>query len=110
MVHAAVNLPDAGSPTGNGIKVDSRYLKLNLDALGPQHDARKPGYLRGRLKWPEGPREVEPVAKLTVYDRFAAKAVRHFYEDRPYRPANLAKHAIAPRRNDLESLALLRAV
>jgi uncharacterized protein (DUF2235 family) len=94
MVHAAVNLPDAGSPTGNGIKIDSRYLKLNPNALGPQHDAREPGYLRGRLKWPEGPREVEPVAMLhsSVYDRFAAKAVRHFYDDRPYRPANLAEH------------------
>lgn len=29
MVQAAVNLPDADSPTGNGIKVDTRYLKLN---------------------------------------------------------------------------------
>lgn len=49
MVHAAVNLPDADSPTGNGIKVDTRsYLKLNPDPLGPQHDAREPGYLRGR--------------------------------------------------------------
>jgi hypothetical protein len=40
------------------------------------------------------PRGVEPVAKLhaSVYDRFAAKTVRHFYNDRPYRPANLAEH------------------
>jgi hypothetical protein len=43
---------------------------------------------------PKVPRGVEPVAKLhaSVYDRFAAKTVRHFYNDRPYRPANLAKH------------------
>ena len=63
-------------------------------SLGPQHDAREPGYLRGRIKWPEGLSDVEPIATLhsTVYDRLAAKSVQHFYERRPYRPTNLASH------------------
>lgn len=43
MVHAAENLPDASTQSGNGIKVDRRYLHLNPDARGPQHDAREPG-------------------------------------------------------------------
>ena len=49
MVRAAVNLPDGKTPTGNGIKVDERYLKLNPDAFGPQHDAREPGYRPANL-------------------------------------------------------------
>jgi hypothetical protein len=58
MVHAVVNLPDGKAPTGNGIKVDDRYLQLNPDSLGPQHDARQPGLFGGRLKaWKEGHRK-----------------------------------------------------
>jgi hypothetical protein len=94
MVHAAEDLPDANSPNGNGIKVDRRFLQLNPDARGPQHDAREPGYLWGRLKWPGALREIDPDAILhrTVYERFAADKVQHFYEMKPYRPENLMNH------------------
>jgi len=94
MVHAAEDLPDANSPNGNGIKVDRRFLQLNPDARGPQHDAREPGYLWGRLKWPKALREIDPDAILhrTVYERFAADKVQHFYEMKPYRPENLMNH------------------
>jgi uncharacterized protein (DUF2235 family) len=90
MVHAAQNLPDAN----NGIKVDSRYLQLSPDALGPQHDEREPGYFGGRLKWTKALRKIDPDAILhpSVYDRFAADKVQHFYEMKPYRPENLANH------------------
>jgi hypothetical protein len=95
MVHAAVNLPDGKTPTGNGIKVDDRYLQLNPDPLGPQHDAREPGYLGGHFKWREGHRKVEPCAILhsSVYKRFdAPDGVPHFYGSAPYRPVNLSDH------------------
>lgn len=95
MVHAAVNLPDGKTPTGNGIKVDERYLQLNPDPLGPQHDAREPGYLGGRFKWTEGHRKVQPGAILhsSVYKRFDAPGgVPHFYMHEPYRPTNLSDH------------------
>ena len=90
MVHAAQNLPDAN----NGIKVDSRYLQLSPDALGPQHDEREPGYFGGRLKWTKALRKIDPDAILhpSVYDRFAADKVQHFYEMKPYRPENLVNH------------------
>jgi uncharacterized protein (DUF2235 family) len=95
MAHAAKNLPSEASPTGYGIKVDGRYLMLRPDPLGPQHDEREPGYLGGRIKWKERLREVLPEAILhsSVYERFAAEAVQHFYERKPYRPLNLANHA-----------------
>jgi hypothetical protein len=51
MVHAAKNLPDGTTNDGFGIKVDERYMTLHPDPLGPQHDEREPGYLRGRFKW-----------------------------------------------------------
>ena len=94
MVHAAENLPDANTPTGNGIKVDRRYLQLSPDALGPQHDEREPGYFGGRLKWTKALRKIDPDAILhpSVYDRFAADKVQHFYEMKPYRPENLVNH------------------
>jgi uncharacterized protein (DUF2235 family) len=94
MVHAAENLPDANTPTGNGIKVDRRYLQLSPDALGPQHDEREPGYFGGRLKWTKALRKIDPGAILhpSVYDRFAADKVQHFYEMKPYRPENLVNH------------------
>jgi uncharacterized protein (DUF2235 family) len=95
MVHAAIHLPDGRSPTGNGIKVDDRYLKLNPDPLRPQHDAREPGYLWGHFKWTEGRRKVEPGAILhrSVYARFDAPAgVPRFYGRTPYRPVNLCDH------------------
>lgn len=95
IVHAAIALPDATSPTGNGIKVDPSYLKLRPDPLGPQHDEREPGFLRGRLKWPQGLREIDPAGMLhsSVYARFAGESVPHYYDIKPYRPANLATHA-----------------
>jgi len=95
MVHAAVNLPDGKTPTGNGIKVDERYLQLNPDPLGPQHDAREPGYLGGRFKWTKGLRKIQPCAILhsSVYKRFdAPEGVPHFYTHEPYRPTNLSEH------------------
>jgi uncharacterized protein (DUF2235 family) len=96
MVHAAVNLPDGKAPTGNGIKVDDRYLQLNPDPLGPQHDAREAGFFGGRLKaWKEGHRKVDPCAILhsSVYKRFdAPDGVQHFYSREPYRPTNLSGH------------------
>jgi uncharacterized protein (DUF2235 family) len=94
MVHAAINLPDNNSPDGNGIKVDRKFLFLWPDPCGPQHDPREPGYLWGRIKWPWGLRTIDPNAVLhpTVYERFAADKVRHFYEIKPYRPENLSQH------------------
>jgi uncharacterized protein (DUF2235 family) len=94
MVHAAENLPDATTPNGNGIKVDRKYLQLYPDGRGPQHDAREPGYLSGRIKWTKALRKIDPDAVLhpTVYERFAADEVQHFYEMKPYRPENLATH------------------
>ena len=94
MVHVAENLPDATSPNGNGIKVDRRYLQLSPDARGPQHDEREPGYFGGRLKWTKALRKIAPDAILhpSVYDRFAADKVQHFYEMKPYRPENLVNH------------------
>ena len=94
MVHAAVNLPDASTPNGNGIKVDARFLKMRPDPLGPQHDAREPGYLWGHFKWKKALRPIESDAILhpSVYQRLAANEVQHFYEMAPYRPENLSKH------------------
>src|SRR5258708_7831081 len=71
MVHAAKNLPDGKTPDGFGIKVDDRYLKLNPDPFGPQHDEREPGW----FTWDEGLREIgdEPLLHATVLHRFAAK-------------------------------------
>lgn len=96
MVHAVRNLPDGTTPDGFGIKVDDRYLTLHPDPLGPQHDEREPGYLRGRLKWTEGLREVQDEAILhsSVLARFAApRGVQHFYQRGDYRPPNLSGHA-----------------
>jgi len=94
MVHEAENLPDENRPNGNGIKIDRKYLQLRPDARGPQHDAREPGWFGGRLKWPEALRKIDPDAILhqSVYDRFAADKVQHFYEMKAYRPENLATH------------------
>ena len=94
MIHAAENLPDANTPNGNGIKVDRNYLHLYPDARGPQHDAREPGYFGGRFKYARALRRVDPNAILhpSVYERFAADEVQHFYEMKPYRPENLATH------------------
>jgi uncharacterized protein (DUF2235 family) len=96
MVRAAKNLPDRKTPDGFGIKVDDRYLKLNPDPLGPQHDEREPGYLAGRFRWTEGPRHVEDEAVLhpSVLARFAANdGVQHYYEQTVYRPPNLKDHS-----------------
>ena len=94
MVHAAENLPDANTPNGNGIKIDQSFLQLNPDLLGPQHDAREPGWFGGRLKWTKALRKIDSDAILhpSVYERFAADEVQHFYQMRPYRPENLADH------------------
>jgi uncharacterized protein (DUF2235 family) len=51
MVDAAMSLPDGNSADGNGLKVDPSFLRLTPDPKGPQHDAREPGFLWGRLKW-----------------------------------------------------------
>jgi uncharacterized protein (DUF2235 family) len=94
MIHAAKNLPDANTPNGNGIKVDRSYLHLYPDARGPQHDAREPGYFGGRFKYAKALRKIDPNAILhpSVYERFAADKVPHFYEMKPYHPENLADH------------------
>jgi uncharacterized protein (DUF2235 family) len=94
MAHAAENLPDGSTANGAGIKVDRRYLQLYPDPRGPQHDAREPGYFGGRLKWPKALRKIDPDAPLhaSVYERFAAEKVQHFYEMKPYRPENLRNH------------------
>ena len=94
MTHAAENLPDANTPNGNGIKVDRIYLHLYPDARGPQHDAREPGYFGGRFKYAKALRKIDLNAILhpSVYERFAADRVQHFYEMKPYRPENLATH------------------
>jgi hypothetical protein len=94
MVHAAENLPDENTANGNGIKVDRSFLKLTPDARGPQHDAREPGYLGERFKWAKALRKIDHDAILhpTVYERFAAQKVQHFYEMKAYRPENLSEH------------------
>ena len=94
MVHAAENLPDDTTPNGYGIKIDKRFLHLNPDANGPQHDAREPGFLWGLIKYTKGLRPVNPDAVLhpSVYTRFEAASVPHFYEMKPYRPENLSEH------------------
>jgi len=94
MIHAAENPPDANTPNGNGIKVDRTYLQVSPNARGPQHDEREPGWFGGRLKWTKALRKIAPDAILhpSVYDRFAADKVQHFYEMKPYRPENLATH------------------
>ena len=88
------NLPDEKTPNGNGIKVDRTYLRLNPDPCGPQHDAREPGWFGGRLRWAKALRKIDPDAPLhqSVYARFGADKVQHFYEMKPYRPENLATH------------------
>jgi uncharacterized protein (DUF2235 family) len=93
MVHAARNLPGTDGLAGSGIKVDRDWLTLNPDPLGPQHDEREPGWLKKKL-WPKGLRSVDHNAMLhaSVYERFAAEAVQHFYQMQPYRPENLANH------------------
>lgn len=96
MVHAAKNLPDGTTPDGFGIKVDDRYMTLHPDPLGPQHDEREPGYLRGRFKWTEGLRQVQEEAILhsSVLARFTAPGgVQQFYERANYRPPNLRDHS-----------------
>jgi uncharacterized protein (DUF2235 family) len=93
MVNAAMNLPGDNSPTGNGIKVDNRYLQLNPNPLGPQHDEREPGFFQ--QLWSEGLRKIDPNAILhpSVYKRFEAiKGVPHFYYYKLYRPTNLTNH------------------
>jgi hypothetical protein len=94
MVHAAVNLPDESTADSNGIKVDRSFLRLMPDACGPQHDAREPGYFGGSFKWTKALRKVDHNALLhaSVYERFAAGKVQHFYEKKAYRPENLSEH------------------
>jgi hypothetical protein len=94
MVHAAENLPDDATAKGHGIKVDRRFLHLNPDPCGPQHDPREPGYLFGLIKYDKALRPVNPDAVLhpSVYARFAAAGVQHFYAMAPYRPENLSNH------------------
>jgi hypothetical protein len=94
MAHAAENLPDETTSTGSGIKLNRQFLQLRPDPTGPQHDAREPGYFWGRLKWKLGYREIRPDAVLysSVYKRFAAEKVQHYYEAKAYRAENLSKH------------------
>jgi hypothetical protein len=70
-------------------------MTLHPDPLGPQHDEREPGHLRGRFKWTEGLRQIQDEAILhsSVLARFAAPGgVQHFYQRADYRPANLSDH------------------
>jgi uncharacterized protein (DUF2235 family) len=93
MVHAATSLPDGTAGDGYGIKVDRRFLQLRPDARGPQHDAREPGFFWG-CKWSKALRKIDSNAMLhpSVYERFGADRVQHFYEMKPYRPENLSGH------------------
>jgi uncharacterized protein (DUF2235 family) len=95
MVHAAENLPDGDTANANGIKIDRRILKLHPDPCGQQHDATEPGYFGGRVKWwTKTLREIDPNAILhpSVYERFTAQNIQHFYAAQPYRPENLSRH------------------
>lgn len=94
MAHAAESLPDETIPNGNGIKINRRLLKLSPDPGGPQHDAREPGFFGGRVKWSKGLRKIDPEAVLhsTVFKRFEAEKVQHFYDAKEYRPENLSTH------------------
>lgn len=67
-----------------------RPFYLHQNRRLPQHDAREPGYFWGRLRW----KEIRPDAVLhsSVYKRFAAEKVQHYYEAKAYRPENLSKH------------------
>jgi hypothetical protein len=46
------------------------------------------------LKWTKSLRKIASDAPLhaSVYERFAAEKVQHFYEMKPYRPENLRDH------------------
>lgn len=94
MAHAAENLPDEATPNGNGIKIDGSFLHLNPDPCGPQHDAREHARLWGLFNYTKRLRSVNPDAVLhpSVYARFAAERVQHYYAMQPYRPDNLSKH------------------
>ena len=93
MVRAAVNLPDGNGPSGMASRSMRNWLQLRPDPVGPQHDEREPGWLKKKL-WPKGLRSIDHNAILhsSVYKRFAAEAVQHFYQMLPYRPENLASH------------------
>ena len=86
--------PTATTPNGTGSRWTGGFYKLNPDAVGPQHDAREPGNFGGHFKWAKALRKIDPDAKLhpSVYERFAADKVEHFYELKPYRPENLSGH------------------
>jgi uncharacterized protein (DUF2235 family) len=94
MANAAHNLPDETTADGHGIKINPRLLKCSPDPTGLQHDAREPGFIGGRIKWSKGLREIDPKAVLhpSVYKRFEANKVQHFYEVKEYRPENLSNH------------------
>lgn len=67
---------------------------MTPDPTGPQHDAREPGYVFGLFKWTKALRQIDTDAILhaSVYERFAAEKVQHYYEMKPYRPENLSHH------------------
>ena len=46
------------------------------------------------MKWTKALRKIDPDAVLhrTVYERFTAGKVQHFYEMKLYRPENLMSH------------------
>ena len=96
MVHAAVNLPDGKTPTGNGIKVDDRYLQLNPDPFGPQHDEREPGYFGGALQvGRKGTARSSPARsciRRSTSGSMRPTASRISTAARPYRPTNLSDH------------------
>ena len=95
MVHAAENFPTATHRMLTESRSTDSFLKLHPDPCGPQHDATEPEYFGGRVNWwTKASREINPNAILhpSVYDRFAAEKVQHFYAIQPYRPENLSNH------------------
>lgn len=72
----------------------SSIRKFARNARGPQHDVSEPRFFGGRFKWTKALQKIDPNAILhpSVYERFAADRVQHFYEAKRYRLENLSQH------------------
>ena len=77
--------------TNVGLKYDPHYMRLYPDPTGPQHDERRKLLFRyGGVEQ----RKILAIATLhpSVEERFAAPAVLHYDEMKPYRPRALRGH------------------
>jgi hypothetical protein len=88
MLAAASMIPD-------GIKHDPTVLRLNPDALGPQHDEFKNGHWQFAIR--DLPRDkndhvVPVIAHKTVYERFSGGYVLQYDVEADYRPAAFREH------------------